>query len=702
MLKYRKSFIVFLLASLLTMSANAQSVVEAKVVDSSSQKALQGVHISLNNASVLTTTNTEGYFRLEGVKATDLVIFQCVGYQRFSCPASACKEKIMLQPKVFELQETVVTGSKVEYLKKEVPLSVTVISEQMIEHSTEASAVLPIVSERTPGLFVTERGITGFGVSTGAAGRISIRGLSGSPDPYGSPNSQVLVLIDGHPQFMGIFGHPISDAYVASDVEKVEVIRGPASVLYGSGAMAGVINIISKKAKKEGVQLNMRATYGSFNTHKLMGSLQIKKKKFSMTTAINSDHTDGHRGDSSGFNIINTFSKLTYDFNEKFSLNLDANLAQINADDPGPASAPSYFGIDILRGKVALSLDNKHKRTEGALKCFYNFGEHDLSDGWHSNDENMGLLFYQGLKLFKNNVLTLGYDLKNYGGKGNSGMAANEWKEVTENGFYVMMQQKFKEKYVVDAGFRMEHNSVFGQAYIPHLGFSWQINALSEFKTSLSKGFRSPLIMELYLFAPNPDLQPEEVWNYEISYSRMFLQDKINMEATLFYMQIDNLIARTLPPPFPPSRVNSGEQTHYGLEFSSDYRIGNHFKIHLNYSYLHLSQPLLAAPEHQLFLGSSYQKGKISFDCNLQYIGGLYTSVFAEPDFWGSGRPEEITDYLLLNARLSYKAVKGVEVFISGENLLNQEYCINYDYPMPGISVLGGARLNLNLKKKNK
>ncbi|MCK7460836.1 MAG: TonB-dependent receptor plug domain-containing protein [Sphingobacterium sp.] len=89
--------------------------------------------------------------------------------------------------------------------------------------------------------------MTGFGVADGAAGKISIRGIGGSP------NTQVLVLIDGHPQYMGLFGHPLPDAYVASDAEKVEVVRGPASILYGTNAMGGVVNIITRQQSQDGL-----------------------------------------------------------------------------------------------------------------------------------------------------------------------------------------------------------------------------------------------------------------------------------------------------------------------------------------------------------------------------------------------------------------------------------------------------------------
>lgn len=122
------------------------------------------------------------------------------------------------------IDEVVITGTKTLVNRNNVPLTVSSISGEKIASSSE-SALLPALAEQVPGMFVTERGITGFGVSTGAAGQVSLRGVGGSP------NTQVLVLVDGNPQFMGIMGHTMPDAYIASDVEKVEVIRGPASTL---------------------------------------------------------------------------------------------------------------------------------------------------------------------------------------------------------------------------------------------------------------------------------------------------------------------------------------------------------------------------------------------------------------------------------------------------------------------------------------
>ena len=93
----------------------------------------------------------------------------------------------------------------------------------------------------------------------GAAGGINLRGISGGA-------GQLLVLIDGHPQYQGIYGHPISDSYQTQMAERIEVLRGPASVLYGSNAMGGVMNIVTRQARKDGVRTNINLGAGSYGT----------------------------------------------------------------------------------------------------------------------------------------------------------------------------------------------------------------------------------------------------------------------------------------------------------------------------------------------------------------------------------------------------------------------------------------------------
>lgn len=575
------------------------------------------------------------------------------------------------------LEDIVVTGSKNETSRKVVPLSVSQISSEQIRRSGHYN-VLTTLSAHVPGVFITERNVLGFGVATGGSGAINIRGVGSTP------NTQVLVLIDGHPQYQGIFGHPLADAYVASDVEKVEVIRGAASVLYGSNAMAGVVNIITKKQKDDGLSASVNAVYGSYNTQKYAGTMGYKKDKLSVFLSGNYAQTDGIR-EKTDFNISNGYLKAAYQLNPHWNVTADAGLAKYIASDNGPLHNPAPFNIDILRGKAALSIENKYDKLDGAIKVYHNFGEHILSDGFESTDRNSGLMIYQNYKLFDHTQITAGFDAKQFGGIANRGVAANNLKAVNELAGYALIRQKLLKIADLHAGLRFEHNSVFGNEWVPMAGIAVRAGETTNFKGSVSKGFRSPTVMELYLYAPNAELKPERMMNYEISWLQSFSDNRINTELTAFLVNGDNMIEVVPAPGSPAKRQNVGTFSNRGIEFAARYRVSNNLNLHANYTLLDMEKTVVAAPKHQFNIHANYQYKMFNFNLGLQHVNTLYAAL----------TPVNIQSFTLLNGRVSAKITKQFDVFVSGHNLLNQQYQINNGYPMPGLNMHGGVSWKL-------
>lgn len=574
------------------------------------------------------------------------------------------------------LDEVVITGTTVKVSRHNVPLAVSVVSSRQITESVE-TALLPVLNGRVPGLFVTERGIMGFGVSTGAAGQISIRGIGGSP------NTGVLMLIDGHPQFMGIFGHPLPDSYIASDVEKVEVIRGPASILYGSNAMGGVINIITKKQTHEGIQGNAHFMYGSYNTQKYMASAGYKKNKFSSFVSLNHDQTDGHRKNSE-FKITNGYVKLGYELNPGLTINTDFSLARFKTTDPGPDTINALAGnsLDITRGYWSLAADNNYGKFSGTAKFFYNFGEHKISDGFHSNDKNYGINIYETARLFRGNNLTLGADYLVYGGKAENEKYGTFITDtaVYDAGIYAFTQQTFFDRLTVNAGLRLQQHRVYGREWIPAGGFSWKVSENTTWKTSVSKGFRSPTIRELFVWNHNVNLSPESVINYETSFLQSFNDRKINLELTGFSIVGDNMII-TIPN---IGLQNAGEIHNRGIEFSGNINPSEKLGMNITYSYTAMKNPVYATPRHNLFGSVNYKYKKFSFMVSSQYINHL--------DSDPAINREAYETYTLLNSKVSFHITGWAELFVSAENILNQKYATNIYYTMPGITVFGGVK----------
>lgn len=580
------------------------------------------------------------------------------------------------------INEVVVTGTTLSVNKNIIPMAISVVSRLQIAESNE-SELLPVLSGRVPGLFVTERGITGFGVSGGSAGQISIRGIGGNP------TTGVLILIDGHPQFMGIMGHPLPDSYVSSDAERVEVIRGPGSILYGSNAMGGVINIITRKQNIEGFNSNVRLMYGAFNTQKFMGYIGFKHDRLSVFGSVNHDQTDGHRPNSE-FNINNGYLKIGYKLNKNIKLGSDFSLAKFKSTDPGPDTLNAMKGnsLDITRGYFSIFLDNEYENFSGTAKFFYNFGEHNITDGFHSNDINWGLNLSEAFKLYNDNTISIGADFINYGGKAENIKAMNgkgiTFSDTTlyELGEYVIMQQTIFEKLTMNGGVRIQYNERYGSEWIPSVGFAWQVVPSTTWKTLVSKGFRSPTIKELYMWNHNPDLVPERIMSYETGVSRSFLNGKLNAELTGYITNGDNLIVTGAM----GNLYNSGVIRNKGIEVALNANPVKNLTVNLSYSYIHMASSLFATPKHNLFIGARYIWKKVTISANIHQINDLDTDATAIT---------KLESYTLINTKLVYHVTPKLEIFSNAENLLNQQYQINRYYPMPGTTLYGGVNYKL-------
>ncbi|MEX0986875.1 MAG: TonB-dependent receptor [Bacteroidales bacterium] len=584
------------------------------------------------------------------------------------------------------INEVVITGNRVEVSRLNSPLTISVISSDEILSQEEAN-ILPVVAKRTPSLFVSEIGVAGYALGNGTSGQITIRGVGGSP------NARVLMLVDGQPQYMGVFGHPLPNFHMASNVERVEVVRGPASLLYGSNAMGGVINVITKKQQNEGLSFRGHAAYGSFNTMKTGVSAGYSNGNFSAGVNVNHNQTDGHR-DSTEFSITNVHAYAGLEINRNWSVRAGLTWADYSFMDPGSSliAEPITFLGDITRRMATLSVKNNYESTMGGVYLFYNSGNHDFSDGWVSADVNNGVNIYQSMSLWDGGTVTAGIDMKRYGGEGSFGFFSDTFITVNESAGYLMAEQKIGSLLNFTAGARYESHSNFGAEVVPQFGITVRPDQGTIFKALASKGFRSPTIMEMYLFAPNEALEPERLWNYELSATRQIGQVGI-ISASAYMINGSNLIImeQNLTPPPPVFRVNGGEFSNWGIELESTFYPVKALQLDLNYSYLNADTKLYFAPEHQLFAGAMYHIGDFRLSASVKSIRGLYTLI-------DNGDPaNDIREsYLLADMKVSYRLMEFMELFIAGKNLLNQDYQTVNGYQMPGINAIGGISVKFN------
>ncbi len=606
------------------------------------------------------------------------------------------------------LDDVVITGSRSAVDVRHLPTTVTVIDRETLTENEQLS-LLPTLAQQVPGLFVTSRGMLGYGVSGGAAGGINLRGISGGA-------GQLLVLIDGHPQYQGIYGHPIADAYQTLMAERVEVLRGPASVLYGSNAMGGVINIVTRGGnasfgeRRDRVATQLQLGGGSYGTVQTEVANQARAGRFSSTFAGQYSRTDNHRP-RMGFEQYGGYLKLGYDLSEHWNTYVDADLTHFNASHPGTTDSP-LWGADqhITRGAVSAALENHYERTSGGVSLFTNFGRHKIDDGtsdpstptqrlFRSKDVLTGFNIYQSAQLFEGNRTTVGIDYQHiygnayYTSKSTGDILDTPNKQSgrshrNEIAGYVDFRQDLASWLTLAAGLRLDHHSISGTEWIPQGGIVVRPTRDGELKVMASKGFRNPTMRELYLYPPsNTDLRPERLWNYELSWRQRLMGGRLTYGVNLFYIKGDNMI-QTVRVDGKPRNVNTGVIENSGVEMDASWRIDDHWSVSTNHAFLHMVHRVIAAPDYAGFLGVNYRYAKFSANLGLQHINRLYL------DRNGDTQPDDTDTFTLVNATLGYQLLPALRLWMRGENLLAQRYEVIGGCPMPRATFMAGVNLN--------
>jgi iron complex outermembrane receptor protein len=610
-----------------------------------------------------------------------------------------------------QMSEVVVTGTRNATDVRHLPMTVNTISRERLT-ANERSSVLPTIMEEVPGVLVTSRGMLGYGVSTGGSGSINVRGLS-------SGAGQMLVLIDGHPQYQGIFGHGIADSYQTLIADRVEVLRGPASLLYGSNAMGGVVNIVTRQLPLQGTPLkgerggglsqhtSINAGAGSYGTVQVEGSNQLRAGRFTSTVAVQYQRSDNHRPNM-GFEQYGGFLSLGYQISQNWDAKAMADITHFNASNPGTVAVPKLDNDQsITRGSANLVLENHYDRTSGALSIYNNYGNHHIDDGYNavggkpqtdyfrSRDAVAGISWYQSVLATASTRITAGIDYQHIYGrawyedkltgttvKTQQRLMQSAHDHANEVAGYADVRQEITRYVTLNAGLRYDHHSTTGGEWIPQAGLVVRPIETGEFKFMFSKGFRNPTNKDKYLYKPaNEELYAESMLNYEISWRQRLLDSRLSYGINLFLIDGRNMIQTVAM-----KNINTGEFRNKGVEVEAAWRVNNHWRLNTNHSYLHMDKPIVGAPDYKGYLGADCVYGKFTAAAGLQQLVGLYTAT---------GANEKQEDATLLHITLGYRICPLLKIWAKGENLLAQEYEINEGYPMPKATFMGGVTIDL-------
>ena len=587
------------------------------------------------------------------------------------------------------LNEVVVTGTNSVVPQRLLPYTVSVVGNRQLE-ATGQTQVLSAISGMVPSLFVSQRSIFGFGVSNGGAGHIKLRGVGGDRA------SAVLMMVDGQPQFAGIYSHHIADFYDKEYVDRVEVLRGPGSVLYGSNAMAGTINVITKNAATDGVRTTLQSQYGSYNTWLSSLTNTVRHGRFSSLVSLSYNRTDGNV-DNFDFKQADGYAKIGYDFSDHWRGYLDYTLMNFRGNDPiyprlsDPESTDIYHQ-NITRGEAAATVTNSYGAISGSARVYYNYGNHFVDDPrhFHSKDDRLGIILYENFRPWKNASATVGFDFDSYSGEipvsgGNhhteGSMSTISRKNIVEYSPYLTLSQTFLDNLLnVNGGLRMANSNKFDSQWVPQFGFSLNPGLDWTVKGNLAVGYRNPSFRELYLYRmANPDLQPEKMTNYEISVGKAFSR-YFSTEITGYYSNGRNMIQTV-----DQKNQNTGRFINKGIELAAHSHPADILWLSATYSYLHTSLTnLVGAPRNQYYLGVQWKPWDfLHIDADLKGVGGLYVADNIKNQ-----------NYALINLKLTWDVCRYLSLFTRLENITDARYTINRGYPMPGFTALAGFKLH--------
>ncbi len=578
----------------------------------------------------------------------------------------------------YHMNPVIVTATKISALPQNIAASVTLVDAAAIERIA-SDAIFNTVQAMVPGLYVTEWGAMGFGAAGGAAGKISMRGVGGGS------NSCVLILRNGRPDFMGLMGCTIADEFSTDGVERIEVVRGPGSFLYGTNAIGGVINIIPKRMNTDGFSTRLTAGGGSFSSKTFSLAHGGKVGGFDYYLTGNTRRSDGQRSDGDDAYRGNHYTMhLGYSIGPATEVEFNANLADVRVFDPGTAAAPKKNQwYDILRAGGDAGLTHKGRLGETNLKLHANFGKHDFYDGWKSNDNTTGLMLFQHFGLWKGQTATAGFDWKRYGGDAVDASSDYGSIFITEYAPYVHIQQVLFSRWIASAGVRMEHHNLYGTEALPKAGLVYHPFDGTSLRVDVSKGFRSPSIRELYFWMPaNAELTPDRLQNTEIGFTQQFFGRRVNFDATLFKAEGSNLIQQQSPP---PKWVNTGSYTHTGCELAMSWAPSAQFNAGATWAKTDLSPFAFNSPGKKLTAYVTAKAGIVSLSADL-------LSVMDWRGIATVNRKDEypmMNDYTAVNFSAGAALIGGLALKLHVKNAFDETYEAMYGYPMPGRNFMG-------------
>lgn len=581
-----------------------------------------------------------------------------------------------------DLGEVVVTAQRMPSKKLETPANVVVVSEQEIadNHYQTVAEALENVNAVT--------------ISSMGGGQMDYITING--------DSRVVVMLDGmrlNNDQGGLFGRASAELDMIptmDNIQRIEVVKGGASALYGSDAVGGVINIITKKNYKNKTTIGLN--YGSWgNSEKkittmghdgtldwfVSGSL-IRQGNFHFKDATGNNQTmpsSGYNGNNFSVKLRNTFSEsnsATIMFNHHA---LDANIWRDKTGNGVDFEQNLYSPhLDGLYNNISISYDFKEDKDVAAhLRYYNNYKSIDL--GGKYSTRTQGIEYQDGWKLNDEHTLIagLGYRWSN----SSNVLSGYEGSTTNTKSIYLQDTYKFAPKWTLIPGVRVDIHSEAGTHWSPKIALNYKADDKTNIYANWGKVFRSPNADELYTSDPygytlgNLNLKPETGWTASLGMNHRF-DKKNSMDMNLFISKINDAIIWDEVAPWVYKASNVDEEKKRGLEINFKSKLSDNWTVNAGYSYIRSeinSDLYLRNPQPNGYrLGIAYRNRDFKANLHAIMANGLSKTVFAD------------NRNAVINFNASYDINENVNVYFKALNLTNQHYAVSTSksYPAQG------------------
>jgi len=586
------------------------------------------------------------------------------------------------------LEKIVVTPSRIEETSEESGRKVDIISSRDLKYLNPKN-----LSEALED--ISSINISDYG-SLGAKKIISIRG---------STEKQVLVLVDGRPINNPRSGDVVLDTIPLDNIERIEVLRGPASSLYGTSAMGGVVNIVTKQPPRKGQKTEFVSSFGTFRTYQERLSHGIRFKNFGYRLNTSYQSSEGHR-DNSEFNAKDVSTKLTYEFNPENKLTLNGGFYRDKLGIPGPTTS---FDIDDkqvdYKNFFDLILGLKpwvDKDTEITIRTYQNYDRLEFSENTAGSTSEVafsknihttkarGLDLQFSQRLFKDYQLICGF---NHVTNLNDSTSSAKHRYIVRAG-YMENQLDLWQNLKINFGARLDDYSNFGTEISPSLNLLYQSKDNLSFHFLIARSFRAPNFNDLYWPATgssegNPNLQPEKGLTFEFG-SELEFSKFFKTGLTYFRSDYDKLIKWQKDSDNINRPKNIDSATIQGVEQEFKIKAFDNLDIEIGYTYLRAKDDktgkyLTYQPKHKVNL-SLFYKGPAGLNFGLK-------GEFVDRRFDNAANTIYAKRYYVLGLRFNKKVNNRLDLFMNIDNLLNKKYQSRCGYPLPGFSLTSGMKL---------